>query len=140
MRHKFCESGFSGTSYPVLFGGLISDEVNDTWTFGGGDYLETDDEVIHTSSRIHLGQNYPNPFRFQTIISYDIAHQNKKHAEILIYNSKGQKVNRFSINDSQSSIEWSGLDWNNRPLSSGVYLYKLKVGNEVLTRKMMLIR
>jgi hypothetical protein len=39
-----------------------------------------------------------------------------------------------------NEIEWSAIDRHGAPLSSGVYLYRLKSGKQVLTRKMTVLK
>jgi len=88
---------------------------------------------------IHL-KNYPNPFRNSTTISFNISRQDAKNAKIDIYNIKGQKIRHFSIINSQLSINWDGTDKNKKPVSPGIYLLKMKIGNRIFTKKIMLIR
>ena len=87
--------------------------------------------------------NYPNPFNPTTTISFTA--EDAKDAELMIYNVKGQKVKTFHVIlsgvEGQSSIVWNGTDQNNKPVSSGIYLYKLEVNGEVKkTKKMLLLK
>ncbi len=40
----------------------------------------------------------------------------------------------------QHKMIWDGADQNGRPVSSGLYFYRLQVGDKQLTRKMLLVR
>lgn len=89
-----------------------------------------------------LRQNYPNPFNPSTNIRYNLPESN--FITLTIYNSSGQKV-RTLVNSNQSSgnhtIEWDSRNDNGVLVSSGIYYYRLNVGNEkVLSRKMILQR
>ena len=99
--------------------------------------VDDEPEVI-TSGESKLYQNYPNPFHTNTAISFFTA-ENGENAEIGIYNIKGEKVKQYSIFNNQSSIIWNGRDEKNKPVSPGIYLYKLKTGKEELVRKCVLI-
>ncbi len=89
-----------------------------------------------------LYQNYPNPFNPSTTISYQFSNEQNQQDEqkkIEIYNLKGQKIRQYSILNIQSSIVWDGTDENNQPVSSGVYFYQLKAGNNFSETKRMLL-
>ncbi len=90
-----------------------------------------DNEIIELNS-ISLS-NYPNPFNPSTIISYKLP-QNRRETAIEIYNTKGQLIEKLSVNNYQSSIEW-----NAEELSSGIYFYKLNVANTSI-KKMILLK
>jgi N-acetylneuraminic acid mutarotase len=90
-----------------------------------------------------LYQNFPNPFNPTTTISYAISlEHSSKYVRLDIYNLSGQKV-RTLVNQEQSvgyySTQWDGRDDIGQRVSSGPYLYRLKVGNSVLTKRMLLI-
>ena len=89
-------------------------------------------------------QNYPNPFNPSTTISFSVT-QTSSFVNLEIYNLKGQKVKEFTIPHSSSLIPhqiiWDGSDSNNKPVSSGIYFYKLIVDNKsVANKKMLLIK
>ncbi|MCD4819906.1 MAG: T9SS type A sorting domain-containing protein [Candidatus Cloacimonetes bacterium] len=89
--------------------------------------------------------NYPNPFNPETTISFSLNSESVENTELIIFNIKGQKVKTFSnlqINKSPNQqIIWDGTDYSDKPVSSGIYLYKLVHGNKVLaTNKMLLLK
>ena len=53
-------------------------------------------------------------------------------------------INRVDANarDSRSTYQviWDGTDNNNQPISSSIYLYKLKSGNIEISNKMLLLK
>ncbi len=89
-----------------------------------------------------LFQNQPNPFNPRTTISYDVAGENQP-VQLAIYDLSGHEVRRL-VDQPQSaghhSVEWNGYDRQNRPVASGVYLYRLRVGEESHTRRMLLVK
>ena len=87
--------------------------------------------------------NYPNPFNPQTIISYEIL-LNAENPVIEIYNIKGQKIKTFPIPNSSLQISnqvvWDGRDNNGKEVTSGLYLCRLRVGKQMFTRKMLMMK
>ena len=97
------------------------------------------DERVALVSKLH--GNYPNPFNPSTTISFDLTHTESNDAELIVYNMKGQKVKTFLIKSSNiNSIIWNGNDESGKPVSSGIYFYKLKSGDFSETRKMILMK
>jgi hypothetical protein len=88
-----------------------------------------------------LEQNHPNPFNPTTTISFTLPE--KVHANLSIYNIEGKLV-RTLVDDvmdaGSKNVTWDGTAAPGKPVSSGVYFYRLKAGKEVLTRKMVLIQ
>ena len=87
--------------------------------------------------RVTLHQNYPNPFNPSTIITYDLAEASTVSLDIYtitgiqvmpVISERSQPAGRHSV-----SVDASGL-------ASGVYIYQLRTGSQVLTRKMTLIK
>ena len=95
----------------------------------------------HLPTKIALYQNYPNPFNPTTTIQYDLPISDK--VILKVYNTLGQEV-RTLVNEIQDagrkSIIWDGLDNVETAVSSGVYVYRLKIGSEVKGRKMAGVR
>jgi len=91
--------------------------------------VDVENDVINDSKIII--QNHPNPFNPSTRISFSIP--NDSNIELLIYNIKGQKVKTLieeQMPKGSHSIIWNGDDENNNSVSSGIYLYKLKVNDK----------
>lgn len=88
-----------------------------------------------------LAQNYPNPFNPSTVISYSLPAPS--HVNLSIYNILGQKVVTL-IDSHQSaghhSISWNGRNESSKPVSSGVYFYRVEAGSFTQSRKMILLK
>jgi aminopeptidase N len=87
--------------------------------------------------------NYPNPFNPSTTISFNLTTEFTENTELIIYNLKGQKIKKLEIINLKlgiNNIIWDGTDQNNQPVSSGIYLYKLKSGEIEISRKMLLLK
>ncbi len=94
-------------------------------------------------SKFILSQNYPNPFNPTTTITYSIPnvktlHSNSLSVKLDVYNILGRKVATL-VNKKQSPGNYS-VKFNARNLNSGVYFYRLRAGNFVSTKKMILLK
>ncbi|MCK5051450.1 MAG: T9SS type A sorting domain-containing protein [Candidatus Cloacimonetes bacterium] len=92
---------------------------------------------------IQMIKNYPNPFNPTTTISFSLTTENTESTELIIYNLKGQKVKTLVNEEMDAGIHqivWNGDDENNKPVSSGIYFYKLKSGVYTSTKKMILMK
>jgi len=97
---------------------------------------------------LQLKQNFPNPFNPNTTISFSCT-EIPDNSELIIYNLKGQVVRSFhyftnlfeteNMGDLRSVI-WNGTNNNGESVPSGIYLYKLKLGQQIQTRKMILMK
>jgi len=101
--------------------------------------ITPEEEISELYTAITLYPNYPNPFNPSTTISFSLTAKNAKDAKIEIFNLKGQKIRQYSIFNNQSSIVWDGTDENNKPVSSGIYLYQLKVDEKKIAMKKCLL-
>ncbi len=85
--------------------------------------------------------NHPNPFNPTTTFTYELRQPSP--VELAIYNVLGQKVKdiiRGKIQMGPNAVSWDGRDDAGRQLVSGVYFYRLKAGNEVVTNRIVMIR
>jgi subtilisin family serine protease len=96
----------------------------------------TSSEDLSNPNVYSLAQNYPNPFNPSTLIQYSIAEPGNVTLEV--YNMLGQKVAQL-VNGTQNAGAHT-VQFDASALSSGVYIYQLKAGNYLETRKMMLIK
>ena len=88
-----------------------------------------------------LSQNYPNPFNSSTAIAFDLPHQ--EAVELSVYTIAGQQVATLVQGVRAAGryrITWDGRTDAGGTLASGVYLYRLRIGAQVETRKMLLLR
>jgi hypothetical protein len=83
-----------------------------------------------------LEQNYPNPFNPSTKINYSIAQDGL--VEIEIVDILGRRIATL-VNEFQTKgNHYKTFDASH--LSSGIYLYRIKSGEFVQTRKMLLLK
>ncbi len=83
-----------------------------------------------------LAQNYPNPFNAETKITYNLNSYTK--AKLEVYNLIGRKVATL-VDESQSPGRHSVI-WNASNQATGIYFYKLTVGEESYLKKMILLK
>jgi hypothetical protein len=88
-----------------------------------------------------LAQNYPNPFNPETVIKYQLPAD--MSVQLTVSNLLGQQVATL-VNGAQVSgqheVRWNGLDQQGVQLPSGIYIYQLRAGDMVETRRMLLLR
>ena len=97
----------------------------------------TDVNLTQNSVNIcSLSQNYPNPYNPSTTISYSIPAPSL--VSLKIFNILGQEITTL-VNEEKSAGNYE-VNFNASNLPSGVYIYKMKAGEYVQTRKMILLK
>jgi hypothetical protein len=91
---------------------------------------------LNTPFGFNLNQNYPNPFNPETVIKYSIP--DAGFVDLRIYNLLGQEVQTL-VSEYKEAGEYV-VNFRADELNSGLYIYKLISGENVLTRKMTLIK
>jgi len=95
--------------------------------------------AIPTEYALH--DNYPNPFNPITNIKYDIPENTQ--VRISVYNTIGQHVIDL-VNEEQAAgfyhLQWNGLNKQGRPVSSGLYIYRLTTPEFNQTEKMTYLK
>ena len=87
-------------------------------------------------AKFELAQNFPNPFNPTTQIQYTLAKNTK--VEIAVYDLLGHKVATL-VNAYQNTGSHKVV-WDASGASAGVYLYQMKVENQIFTKKMILLK
>ena len=86
-----------------------------------------------------LSQNYPNPFNRNTTINFLL--KGKEDVRLSIYNILGEEI-RTLINqeliEGVHQYQWNGTKDNGQPVPTGMYIYQLKVGDSVISKKMLI--
>lgn len=166
--NNFGEWTFSsdGTEDNAFLADDVSDDIGSTFsetTFENGDevtyiagilsYAFGDDrvlprtladigEITGTSSeteliaKFALEQNYPNPFNPSTKIEYSVPAAGQVSLEV--FDMLGRRV--MTLVDGQVPAGSHSVVFQAGELASGLYLYRLRAGNKVTTRTMMLIK
>lgn len=94
-------------------------------------------------SQFTLYQNYPNPFNSSTTITYFL--DRNSHVRLTIFDLGGREVVTL-VDDVQSAgshaVQWegSGRKGGGEALTSGVYIYQLRMGNRSVAKKLLLLR
>jgi hypothetical protein len=98
--------------------------------------------TVSIPDHFELFNNYPNPFNPSTVISYQISASSK--VQLKIYDILGREVAILVNQEQQPGIYKinfnSQLASDGRQLSSGIYFYQLHAGNNINTKKMILIK
>jgi len=93
-----------------------------------------------TPANFQLQQNYPNPFNPSTTIPFSLNEAGFVY--LSIHNITGQKVRTLVDNYhyiGSHTVTWNGLDDSGKSTAAGIYIYQLKFGDTVESRKMLLI-
>ena len=84
-----------------------------------------------------LLQNYPNPFNPSTNLVFDVVAENV--VNLTVYNAMGQEVATLVNGTMAAGRHTVSFDAAN--LTSGLYFYTVKIGNEfTATKKMLLVK
>jgi hypothetical protein len=152
--------GFNFYIMSVVVGDARNDGKNRVYAVSDLGHLfewEWDDSLNGVAGRsvysdrvfsLKLNQNYPNPFKQSTVIRYQVTGNGP--INLSVYNIAGQLV-RVLVNETSPScpspnafgegrVRWNGRDESGRAVANGVYVYRLSVGGQSRTKKMILIR
>jgi len=87
-------------------------------------------------SETHLFQNYPNPFNPTTTFSFSIPYSS--FTILSVYDLLGREVATL-VNERLGPGSYT-KEWDATRQASGVYFYRLKAGDHVATKKLVLMR
>jgi len=103
---------------------------------GQFEYSKTIEIDFGAPRKFELNQNYPNPFNPSTRIKYSIPEESL--ISIKIYNTLGEEIAEL-VTESKSAGNYE-VEFNAEDFSSGVYIYQMKAGDFIDTKKMILLR
>ncbi len=119
--------------------GTFKLEVGSAADFGSVVGIDTDFQPIPLTYQ--LKQNFPNPFNPETRIYFEIP---KSHdVTIMVYNMLGQRIRTLvkeSFKAGSHVVNWDGKSDHGFQVPTGVYIYRIKAGSFVDSKKMVLIK
>jgi hypothetical protein len=83
-----------------------------------------------------LSQNFPNPFNPSTVIGYQLSVSGR--ARLTVYDVLGREI--ANLVDGEMPAGSHTVTFDASKLTSGIYMYRLQAGGQILTRKMMLVK
>lgn len=86
---------------------------------------------------IDLMQNYPNPFNPGTTLTFRL--QKSSNVRLSVFSITGQQI-AVLIDNKQMSAGTHSHYFDASLLSSGMYLYRLEVAKQVISKKMLLVK
>ncbi len=109
---------------------------SDTWKFTTTVLVSNEDEPGIPIEFV-LSQNYPNPFNPSSTIRFGLPQS--EEVTLQVFNTLGQQVATLVSNEKKEA-GWHSVQFNAGSLASGMYIYRIKAGSFVQTKKMMLIK
>jgi len=101
--------------------------------------LSIDDISMPMEYALH--QNYPNPFNPITTIRYDLPEAG--YVNVVIYDMMGHQIKQLisgTEDAGHKSVVWDSTNDYGRPVSAGVYMYRIQTGEYIQTKKMVLLK
>ncbi|MBR9916972.1 T9SS type A sorting domain-containing protein [bacterium] len=86
---------------------------------------------------VELSQNYPNPFNPTTTIGYGVPENGEVTLEV--FDIIGRKVATLIRGEHKTAGRYT-INFDASNLASGMYIYRLKAGSSVITKKLTLIK
>jgi hypothetical protein len=103
------------------------------FTMGSVSVNETGDK---STNGYYIGQNYPNPFRSHTTITYSVPKE--ELVRLNLYDLNGAEIVKLVSEKKQAGTYTVTIDANS--LSDGIYYYRFQSGDFSQTRKMAILR
>ena len=131
---SYCETGQDYICGPVTgYNGFSSTIV----AYGDGRTVSAvqDKRKVLIPKEVTLFQNYPNPFNPTTTISFSLPKTD--YVELDIFNISGERV--MSLGRPYDVGQYQ-IVFDATKFSSGTYIYRLKVGDQIQTKKMILMK
>jgi hypothetical protein len=115
---------------------------NDVWSFAlpiWGHHKALDDERV-AAQVTGLHEAAPNPFNPSTTVAFSLAEGGP--VKLAVYDIAGRLVKTLaagSYGPGRHEFIWAGRDSQDRPVASGVYLYRFETAGHSEVRRMVLV-
>jgi hypothetical protein len=150
----------TGATWMTMGSGLPNSSINDmqihsgsriarAFTHGRSLWELNLDELVITAvppdaqphETFSISNNYPNPFNPSTTLEVSLSTQSD--LTVTIYDLQGKVVRVLTyrqLGAGTHAVAWDGKTDTGVPIASGIYLCQARVGSEVQTRRIVLLR
>jgi len=99
------------------------------------------EDIEFRIEKFALHKNYPNPFNPSTTIAYELPDNSDVQIKIVDVNGRDiQSWSNYSQEKGYHELVWAGVDRYGKPVSAGLYLLTVQAGNDLQTRKLLLLK
>lgn len=98
--------------------------------------MEVEPPEVALATITSVAPNHPNPFNATTAISYTLAEAGD--VKLTIYNLGGQLIEALA--EGHQEVGEYRVIWEASDYSSGIYFYRLTVGDFAETRRMVVVK
>lgn len=123
-----------------------ADHPDNTYGWGLIDALKAINFGQTKQQMITAMQNYPNPFMSgkATTILYSLSSEamiktNTEHVQVAVYDLLGRRVRTLTDSENRMRVTWDGENENGKLVASGIYFYRVRLGNASDTGKLIFI-
>lgn len=145
-KYTYCAGDSNGNVTMMVFG------YNDDAAFYGGQTYDLrgnikstitpvisrkfDSEINKEPEGIIFANSFPNPFNPETTIQFKIAFAGL--VEMEIYDITGRKIESLLRKNLTPGVH--EVKWNASRVSSGTYFYTIKANNQIITKRLVVIK
>lgn len=135
---EYTDSSFDGavTDYTYRINAYLGSETSNYSNEATLAVTSIEFDNSETPAEYVLSQNYPNPFNPVTQIQFGLPEP--ANVKLEVFSITGQKVEELVNEPHRAGFHAVSFDAKN--LASGIYIYRLYSGNQVLTNKMILMK
>ena len=102
------------------------------------------DRIKIVEDDFNVGNPYPNPFSSTSSIIFPVFCSQDQDVSLVIYNILGERIATLTdskhLKGDERYFIWDGMTTHGDPAPSGVYIYKVVMGERSKAKKMMYIR
>jgi hypothetical protein len=116
--------------------GNFGDGIFSRLSIEGTSIVSVPNIIASVPKTFSISQNYPNPFNPSTKINYEIPE--KSTVNLKVYDILGNEI--LTLVNEEKQLGRYEVEFNAINLPSGIYFYRIKAGNFVQTKKMLLLK
>ena len=96
---------------------------------------------VKIPTEFNISRNYPNPFNPTTTINFALPQ--KQMVKLVVYDILGKEIKTLVNSEKEAGnykVQWNGTNDNGLAVSTGIYIYKISIGNFIKEKKMILMK